>query len=121
MARFQRLDVTEFTAAREASPAPFVLDVRGAEAFAAGHVPGARTIPVHELAARRSELPHGKTERLLVVGDSDKRTAAAATFLTLFGFADVAVLAGGFAAWTGAVDTGPPRRPRPRGPELRII
>ncbi|WP_406164965.1 ArsR/SmtB family transcription factor [Streptomyces sp. NBC_00996] len=34
-----------------------VLDVRPAEEYAAGHIPGARSIPVEELADRIAELP----------------------------------------------------------------
>jgi ArsR family transcriptional regulator len=37
-----------------------VLDVRPAEEFAAGHVPGALNIPIHELAKRLAELPKRK-------------------------------------------------------------
>ncbi len=37
-----------------------VLDVRPPEEFAAGHVPGAVNIPVHELAKRLGELPRRK-------------------------------------------------------------
>jgi rhodanese-related sulfurtransferase len=37
-----------------------VLDVRPAEEFAAGHVPGAVNIPIHELARRLGELPKRK-------------------------------------------------------------
>jgi rhodanese-related sulfurtransferase/DNA-binding MarR family transcriptional regulator len=36
-----------------------VLDVRPAEEYAAGHIPGALSIPVEELADRISELPDG--------------------------------------------------------------
>ncbi|GAA4929185.1 ArsR/SmtB family transcription factor [Streptomyces coeruleoprunus] len=36
-----------------------VLDVRPAEEYAAGHIPGAISIPVDELAARVEELPEG--------------------------------------------------------------
>lgn len=35
-----------------------VLDVRPAEEFAAGHIPGARSIPIEELEERLSELPN---------------------------------------------------------------
>jgi len=121
MARFQLLTSAEFATAVASTPRPYVLDVRGDAEFRAGHVPGSRWIHVHELAARRDELPTAKIARVLVVGDSDKRTQAAATFLALVGFADVAALAGGFAAWSGAVETGPPTPPKPRGPELRVI
>jgi rhodanese-related sulfurtransferase/DNA-binding transcriptional ArsR family regulator len=37
-----------------------VLDVRPPEEFAAGHVPGAVNIPIHELEKRLSELPRRK-------------------------------------------------------------
>ena len=37
-----------------------VLDVRPAEEFAAGHLPGAVNIPIHELQKRLKELPKGK-------------------------------------------------------------
>lgn len=37
-----------------------VLDVRPPEEFAAGHVPGAVNIPIHELAKRLAELPKRK-------------------------------------------------------------
>ena len=37
-----------------------VLDVRPSEEFAAGHVPGAVNIPIHELERRLSELPRRK-------------------------------------------------------------
>jgi rhodanese-related sulfurtransferase len=121
VARFQQLAPDEFATAVAATPKPFVLDVRELAAYEAGHVPGSRWILVHDLPARRSELPPSKVGRLLVVGDAGKRTEAAANFLSLFGYADVAVLDGGFAAWTGEVETGPPPKPKPPGPELRII
>lgn len=37
-----------------------VLDVRPAEEYRAGHIPGALSIPVDELAARLDELPRGR-------------------------------------------------------------
>ncbi len=121
MSRFEKLTPDEFAAALAAAPRPFLLDVRSEDEFLAGRVPGSRSIRVHELATRRNELPHVKIARILVVGDTEKRAQAAATFLALVGYADVAVLAGGFAAWTGAVESGPPPPEKPRGPQLRVI
>jgi rhodanese-related sulfurtransferase len=37
-----------------------VLDVRPVEEFEAGHIPGARSIPVSELAGRLKEIPQGR-------------------------------------------------------------
>jgi rhodanese-related sulfurtransferase len=119
--RFQELSPTAFETALAASPRPYVLDVRDEKEFLAGHVPSSRSIHVHELAARRDELPTAKITRILLVGDTEKRVQAAATWLALVGFADVGVLVGGFAAWKGPVETGPPPPPKPRGPELRVI
>ncbi|MDA0640992.1 MULTISPECIES: ArsR/SmtB family transcription factor [Nonomuraea] len=47
-------------AARLADPATLVLDVRSPGAFAAGHVPGAVSVPLRELEERLGELPGGK-------------------------------------------------------------
>jgi rhodanese-related sulfurtransferase len=121
MPRHHELTGDEFAAAMSAAPRPFVLDVRSAEEFQAAHVPGSASIHVHEIAQRRSELPTNKIARILVVGDGGKRTTAAAAWLVLMGYADVGVLAGGFAAWTGPVEKGPPPPPKPRGPQLRVI
>src|SRR6188474_55561 len=119
--RYQCLSSAEFEEALAATPRPFVLDVRGAQEFEAGHVPGSRNIPVHALASRRAELPTNKIGRILLVGEPGKRTEAAAAWLALVGYGDIGVLEGGFPAWKGSVETGPPPPPKPRGPELRIV
>jgi len=119
--RFHELTPDEFATALEAVPRPYVLDVRSAEEFDAGHVPGSCWIHVHEIGRRQAELPARKITRILIVGDGGKRTRAAATWFVLMGYADVAALAGGFPAWTGAVETGPPPPPKPRGPQLRVV
>ena len=121
MAQFEILSPPEFEAACAAPARPFLLDVRDAAQFEAGHVPGSRRIHVHEIVQHRDELPARKITRILIIGDNEKRTRAAANWFVLMGYADVAVLAGGFAAWKGPVETGPPPPPKPRGPELRIL
>lgn len=42
------------------SGGPMILDVRTAEEFAAGHLPGATNVPVDALRSRLSELPRGR-------------------------------------------------------------
>ena len=121
MQRFAELPPDEFAAALTARPVPYVLDVRTAEEFEAGHVPGSRWIHVHEIGRRQADLPTSRILRILLVGDGGKRTRAAATWFVLMGYADVAALAGGFTAWTGAIETGPAAPPKPRGPELRVL
>src|SRR5687767_190803 len=110
--RFQLLPPTEFASALAATPTPFVLDVRSASEFERGHVPGSVHIHVHDLTARRAELPTSKVTRILLVGEPGKRTEAAAAWLALVGHADLAVLDGGFAAWSGPVETGPAPPPK---------
>lgn len=119
--RFLSLPPHEFEREAAAPGRPFVLDVRSREAFEEGHVPGSAWIHVHELAPRRHELPGVKARRILLVGDDERRIGAAATWLALMGHADVAVLEGGFPAWTGPVESGPPPPPRPPGPQLRTL
>lgn len=118
--RFRTLDGAAFSAALGAARSPIVLDVRSAGAYADGHVPGSRHIPVHDLTARRRELPATMIERILVVADRPKRAQAAANWLALVGYGDVAILEGGIAAFEGELERGPPPPPRPAGPELRV-
>jgi rhodanese-related sulfurtransferase len=40
--------------------APTVIDVRDADEYAAGHLPGARHIPGEELRGRLDEVPRGR-------------------------------------------------------------
>jgi rhodanese-related sulfurtransferase len=121
MTRFATLTADEFAQAVASDARPFVIDVRRPEEYEAGHVPGSRSIGVHELVARRAELPTSKVTRVLIVGEPGKRSEAAAAWFALMGYVDVALLDGGFAAWTGEVEKGPPPPPKKRGPELRVI
>ncbi len=73
LAEIERLVRLYFTAKDDMEPVPAadllerakkglvtVLDVRPPEEFAAGHVPGAVNIPIHELEKRLAELPKRK-------------------------------------------------------------
>jgi rhodanese-related sulfurtransferase/DNA-binding transcriptional ArsR family regulator len=73
LAEVERIVRVYFTAKDEMEPVPAaellerakkglvtVLDVRPPEEFAAGHVPGAINIPIHELEKRLAELPKRK-------------------------------------------------------------
>jgi phage shock protein E len=75
----------------------FVLDVRTPREFEAGHVPGARNIPVDELAARASEVGPPATP-VLVYCRSGHRSGIARETLQRLGFTTVYDLRT-FSAW----------------------
>ena len=76
-----------------------IVDVRSAAEFAGGHLPGAKNIPLDELASRIAELDKMKSKSIVVVCQSGTRSARAASVLGKAGFEDVINLDGGLAAW----------------------
>ena len=50
----------QLLAAGDAGGAPIVIDVRGEDEFAAGHIPGARHVPADDLPERLAEVPRGR-------------------------------------------------------------
>lgn len=80
--------------------APVLLDVREAEEWAAGHIPGAVWIPLGELPQRLAELP--KDREIVCVCRSGHRSEMATLLLRAHGF-DARNLTGGMLNWTGRV------------------
>ncbi|MCE9636807.1 MAG: rhodanese-like domain-containing protein [Planctomycetes bacterium] len=119
--RYQTIDRGSFNAEMAGAKRPCVLDVRPQSAFEAGHVPGARNVPVHDMGRRMKDLPAVKVTRVLVIADPGRRGEAACNFLALMGYADVALVAEGIAAWVGELETGPEAPRVEPGPELRVI
>jgi rhodanese-related sulfurtransferase len=78
---------------------PFILDVRQPDEFRAGHIPGARVIPLGELSSRQGELPRNRT--ILCVCRSGARSGVAARQLRDQGLSAVN-LRGGMIAWQSA-------------------
>jgi phage shock protein E len=86
-----------------AAPADMtVLDVRTAEEFAAGHVPGARNIPVAELEARIAELAAARDRDLVVYCRTGRRAATALEILKANGFQRLLHLEGDMQGWSGS-------------------
>ena len=78
------------------SGAPLVLDVRCAEEFAAGHVPGARNVSYDEVATHLAEL--GPPREVVVYCERGTRAARAADVLSGAGFT-VKHLTGDMSGW----------------------
>ena len=78
-----------------------LIDVCEPAEFAAGHVVGARNIPLGSPAASK-ELPGNKALPLILLCASGARAGRAAGMLRKLGYANVHPLAGGNAAWREA-------------------
>jgi rhodanese-related sulfurtransferase len=76
-----------------------VLDVREPAAYAAGHILGARNVPLAELDKRAGELEKYKSKTVIVHCDTGSASARAVGLLKARGFENVVSLAGGFRAW----------------------
>lgn len=79
-----------------------VLDVRTQGEYGAGHLVGARHVPLGDLKARMSELERFRERPVLVHCASGSRSQVAAKTLKDAGFKEVFNLQGGMGAWTQA-------------------
>ena len=77
-----------------------VIDVRSADAFAAGHLRDARHIPLADLGNRIGELDKAKIKTVIVIDQDGKHADKAARQLKAAGFEDIYGLEGGISAWT---------------------
>jgi glyoxylase-like metal-dependent hydrolase (beta-lactamase superfamily II)/rhodanese-related sulfurtransferase len=86
-------------ALEEAAEKAQIIDVREQEEFEGrlGHIPGAKLIPLGDLARRASELARDRL--IIIVCRSGARSAQATVILQRAGFNDVANLAGGMLRW----------------------
>jgi phage shock protein E len=76
-----------------------VLDVRTAEEFAAGHVPGARNVSHDVLASRINELAGARDKQVVLYCRSGRRTVMAEDVLRKAGFERLGHLEGDYLAW----------------------
>jgi len=79
-----------------------VVDVREPNEFAAGHVLGAKNLPLARLDASGADLAKRKERPVIVYCDGGERSAKALAALKKHGFTRVANLSGGIAAWQQA-------------------
>jgi rhodanese-related sulfurtransferase len=76
-----------------------VLDVRSAEAFAAGHIGNARLLPIASLAEDAEALKRFKEKPVIVYCERGNNSAVAIRKLGAAGFTKLFNLRGGLAAW----------------------
>ena len=104
------LTVDDLVAALAAAHPPLLIDVRDLIESERGHIPGAAILPRRRIEFRIEALVRDRATPL-VVSDSgestvpglpDPRAALAAATFGALGYRDVAVLAGGLAAWRQA-------------------
>lgn len=77
-----------------------LVDVREFPEHAAGHIPGARWVPLRQISARAAEIDRSKP--VFVACQAGVRSLKAGQVLLDLGFPDVRNVAGGFAAWQAA-------------------
>ncbi|MFI4913726.1 MAG: rhodanese-like domain-containing protein [Steroidobacterales bacterium] len=76
-----------------------VLDLRPAQAYAAGHIGGARSVPAAQLPTVGDSLKRYKERPLIVCCERGNSGAAAVRQLAAQGFTKVVNLRGGLTAW----------------------
>lgn len=76
-----------------------VIDVRNAEAFAAGHINNARLLPLGSVAEDAESLKRFKDKPVIVYCDRGSNSAIAIRKLGAAGFSKLFNLRGGLAAW----------------------
>lgn len=79
-----------------------VLDLREPAAYAAGHILGAKNLPLAELDQRAGDFDKYKSRPVIVHCDSGSTGSRAVSRLKARGFTQVVNLAGGFRAWLQA-------------------
>ncbi len=76
-----------------------IIDLRGKEAFDAGHIGDARNVPASELESQAETLKKWRDRAVVTYCDSGISGAAAVRTLTKLGFTKVFNLEGGLNAW----------------------
>lgn len=82
-----------------------LIDVRERDEWRAGHIAGARLIPLSEFLDRMDELEPEREGPLVFICKGGVRSARVCEYLAQFGY-DVVNVEGGMSAWPGEVVTG---------------
>jgi rhodanese-related sulfurtransferase len=79
-----------------------VIDIRGADAFVAGHLPQARHVALTDLTAKATQIAKNKATPVIIVCQSGAQSAKAQKILQTAGYAEVYSLDGGLDGWQKA-------------------
>ena len=95
-----QIAVDELASRRREVPHLQVVDVRRPAEYAAGHVPGAVSLPLDRLERDRARLEPARPTAVICAGGY--RSSAATSLLERHGFADLVNVVGGTSAWIAA-------------------
>ena len=98
--RASRINVTEATML--INKRAQIIDVRPVEAYAAGHIQNAKSLPLSNLTEQLPLLKLKKDKPVLVVCERGVSAVKAAVLLTQAEYTDVHVIEGGLNAWRNA-------------------
>lgn len=98
---FNSITVQAVKARLDAGETTFILDVREASEFEAGHIAGAFNIPIRTIARNTDKLP-AKNAMIVVVCRSGMRAAYVTMTLIMLGYTNVKDMAFGMREWEQA-------------------
>ncbi len=100
---YKEISMSEAVSLMENEEGYIILDVRRADEFAAGHIPGAINVPNESIG--NSEIPElpDKSRMILVYCRSGRRSKEASEKLVLLGYTNI-VEFGGILDWTGETE-----------------
>ncbi len=99
---FQTSDINRDVEQFRQTPGAMLLDVRGEDEYAEGHIPGSVNIPLQTLPMKKG-LPEDPDTPLFVYCRSGGRSRRAAAFLEKIGYQNVKNI-GGIMNWQGEIE-----------------
>ncbi|HER33884.1 MAG: rhodanese-like domain-containing protein [Halothiobacillaceae bacterium] len=100
MQKFKTLDPAE-VARKAGRDGVALIDVREDNEWKAGHIKGARHIPLGKLESKLGDIRGDNPDEVVLYCRSGNRSATAANLLVKGGFENVSHLGGGIIAWEG--------------------
>ncbi len=96
---FPSVDISQLEAILASPAGPVLLDVRSAEEFREGHVPGALHLPIDQLPDRIDELQPFRSRGVIAYCEHGRRATRALDLLAEKGFTNLRLLRGHMNSW----------------------